>query len=223
MSNAKGQINEETDRLLFGALANRKIALKWASTSAPKNLLTNECRDLMKDDDFREKLAQYLYENPVIAQSIETIIANLAFSAGVHWSQADEILQPLAKRGWSISRWLPTFLLVNGPLGNLLRKMPSPLVEKLHSSHSNYPLLSNARDAFNDNFFRKVRNGFAHWSFTWEEATSPKQIKVFHYESGALEAELSVLEAEALHYLSTSVIETLDKELIRALRPPECS
>lgn len=152
---------------------------------------------------------------PVVTQSIETVLSQLAFSAGVHWHQAKEILQPLAHRGWHFARWLPTFLLVDGPLGRLLRQRPSPLAAILQSDHATYPLLASARDAFNNDLFRKVRNGFAHWSFTWNGTGNSVQIEVFHFESGAKEAELSLLEAEALHYLVASVTQVLDEELLR--------
>ncbi|WP_181376314.1 hypothetical protein [Novimethylophilus kurashikiensis] len=139
----------------------------------------------------------------------------MAFSAGVKWEQAQPSLHVLARRGQHLARWLPTFLLLDGPLGRLLKQAPSPLAAVLKSTYSSFPLLASARDAFNTDLFRKVRNGFAHWSFVWQEREGSVQIQVFHFETGTLEAEISVLEGEALHYLSATVIESLDKELLR--------
>lgn len=215
MSQTEAQSHEETDRLLFGLLQSRGIASAWAASLSPRVALVTECRQLIADTEFRGRLATYLSDNPVIAQSIETVLAQLAFSAGVHWQQAQPILQPLARRGQHLARWLPTFLLVDGPLGRLLRQTPSPLVEKLKSMPTAFPLLASSRDAFNNDLFRKIRNGFAHWSFIWKNLGDSVQIQVFHYETGALEAQLSLLEAEALHYLSASVIQVLDEELLR--------
>jgi len=78
-----------------------------------------------------------------------------------------------------------------------------------------FPLIASSRDAFNNDLFRKVRNGFAHWSFIWNDLGESEQIEIFHFETGALEVQLSLLEAEALHYLSASVIQVLDEELVR--------
>lgn len=215
MSEPTAQSHEQVERLLFAQLDARGMATAWLREASPRTALAAECRSLMADSTFRSNLATYLSANPVIVQSIETVLAQLAFSAGVHWQQAREILQPLAHRGWHLARWLPTFLLIDGPLGRLLRQRPSPLAERLQSEHASYPLLASARDAFNNDLFRKVRNGFAHWSFTWSGSNGSVQIAVFHFESGAKEAEFSLLEAEALHYLTASVIQTLDEELFR--------
>ncbi len=206
---------EQVDALLFSLLASRGIAKGWASQPSPRQVLAEECRKLMADVAFRRELSAYVAANPVIGQSVETVLAQLAFSAGVESNPTNPLLRELAHRGRHLSRWLPTFLLIDGPLGRLLRQRPSPLAAKLSAAHSETPLLASARDAFNDNLFRKVRNGFAHWSFTWRAVGTSAQITIFNFESGAQEAEISLLEAEALHYLSASVIGTLDKEVLR--------
>jgi len=208
---------EQVDDLLFGLLAKRGIAKVWASTPSPRKALADECRQLMSDATFQNEIAAYLKENPVVAQSIETVLAQLAFSAGVEAAPSNPLLQQLAHRGRNLSRWLPTFLLVDGPLGRLLRQRPSPLAIRLSTTYAATPLLASARDAFNDDLFRKVRNGFAHWSFTWRSMGSSAQIDIFHFESGAKEAEISLLEAEALHYLSASIIQTLDEEMLHKI------
>jgi hypothetical protein len=215
MTESEEHSRAETDRLLFTRLQARGIASTWASHKSPRSELALECQRLFADSDFRSRLSKYLKANPVIIESIETVLAQLAFSAGIHWEQAQPILHVLARRGQHLSRWLPTFLLVDGPLGRLLKQAPSPLAEILKSSHSSFPFLASARDAFNNDLFRKVRNGFAHWSFVWQDSGGSDQIQLFHFETGAMEAQVSLLEAEALHYLSATVIQSLDQELLR--------
>lgn len=209
----------ETEKVLFPLLDAKGIASVWTQRVSPREDLVAECNILASDPKFRVALSSYLNSNPVILQSLETVLAQLAFSAGVHWQQTTEILQPLARRGWHLSRWLPTFLLIDGPLGRLLRERSSPLAEKLKANSSKFPLLANARDAFNNDLFRRVRNGFAHWSFTWYDHGSSAQIKIISWESGKEEVELSLLEAEALHLLSASVIQVLDQQLLRQVEP----
>jgi len=205
----------EIDALLFGLLAKRGIANAWSGKSSPRDALAEECRGLMSDSTFRADMAAYIAANPVVSESLETVLAQLAFSAGTDVPPSNPRLHQLAYRGRHLARWIPTFLLIDGPLGRLLRQRPSPLARHLSTSYAQYPLLASARDAFNNDLFRKIRNGFAHWSFTWRQEVASARITIFDFESGTQEAEVSLLEAEALHYLSSLVIRTLDEEILR--------
>lgn len=128
-----------------------------------------------------------------------------------------EIQQPLARRGWHISRWLPTFLLVNGPLGRVLRASVSPLHKELRERAADYPVLGEARDAFNNETFPLVRNGVGHWSFLWQETPTGSEIVILDNETSGRSITISLLEAEAMHLLAFSVIEALDEEVFRPL------
>jgi hypothetical protein len=82
--------------LLFEHLARRGLAAVRLRDPSPRTTLATECRVLMADSTFQASLRAYLAANPVVAQSIETVLTQLAFSAGVDWRQASQILQPLA-------------------------------------------------------------------------------------------------------------------------------
>jgi hypothetical protein len=209
------EMNNKHDSLLFDLLKARGLAVSWANHHDPRAGLIAECEILGSDSEFLIELKSYLAKNPVILQSLDTVLAQLAFSAGVHWQQASETLQPLARRGWHLSRWLPTFLVIDGPLGRLLRDTNSPLAKTLKTTRGAYPLLSSARDLFNNDFFRRIRNGFAHWSFTWQDQGNTAQISIINWDSGAQEAEMTLLEAEALHFISASIIQVIDQSLLR--------
>lgn len=215
----EGPQRQELARNLFGLLKARGIAAPWADCDDACEGIAEECRALMLDEDFRARLSGYLATNQVIRESIEAVVYHMAFSAGVDWSHAKPLLQPFARRGSSLARWLPTFLLIDGPLGRFLKSRPSPLVERLRTGHASFPLLCSARDAFNHDLFRKVRNGFAHWSFTWTEVGEEVRITTFHFESGEREAEVSALEAEALHFLSSLVTQFIELHLLRPYSP----
>ena len=206
---------QDTDALLFPLLKKRGIASLWADRPNPRLDLDSECAVLAEDPTFHRSLSSYLAENPVIVQSLDTVLFQLAFSSGVHWQHASDILKPLARRGWHLSRWLPTFLIIDGPLGRLLRESASPLAATLRVRHAELPLLANSRDAFNNNLFRLVRNGFAHWSFTWRDRSGSVQIDLINNATGAVDASISLLEAEALHYLAASVIHSVGEKLLR--------
>jgi hypothetical protein len=115
--------------------------------------------------------------------------------------------------GTRIARWLPTFLVIDGPLGRFLRAADSPLNELLRREHASYPALTQARDTFNHDLFRRLRNGVGHWAFAWEQDTDGERLVCFDWESGERTAEVSLLEAEALHVVSFAVIECLDRRL----------
>jgi hypothetical protein len=212
---ASTQSQESTEALLFGLLKSRGIALRWSATSSPRQEVDAECNTLANDSAFMRELSSYLVDNPVIVQSLDTVLFQLAFSAGVDWQSASEVLRPAARRGWHLARWLPTFLLIDGPLGRLLREGKSPLARTLRIRHADLPLLASSRDAFNHNLFRLVRNGFAHWSFTWRDEAASTQIEIINNETGTRDASISLLEAEALHYLAASVMQSIGKHLLR--------
>jgi hypothetical protein len=129
--------------------------------------------------------------------------------------------QLYAWRGVWIGRWLPAFLVIDGPLGRFLRAQTSPLNVLLRRNHAGYPTLAQARDLFNHDLFRRVRNGVGHWSFAFEGVgLDDTQLVCFDWESGARTAEVTVLEAEALFLASFSIIECLDRQVFRhAVQP----
>jgi hypothetical protein len=73
------------------------------------------------------------------------------------------------------------------------------------------PCLAQARDAFNHELFRQVRNGVGHWSFIWETSNQDRLITL-DWETGKETAVVSIMEAEALHLLAFSIIEAIDTE-----------
>ena len=118
------------------------------------------------------------------------MLAQLAMAAGVRWQDTKGDLQPLAYRGWHIGRWIPTFLLIDGPLGKLLRDTNSPIAQmlsedaRLKPQARLYPPLCSARDVFNCELFRMVRNGFAHWSFCWSGQGGEAMITIVDWKTG---------------------------------------
>ena len=207
--------SDDPGAILYPLLAKRGIAPTWAASLEPAAAVRAECRALADDPTFVAELTKFLDANPIIASSCESMLAQLALAAGVRWQETAPILQPLSRRGWHIGRWLPTFLLISGPLGHLLRGRASPLSKRLRGRNTGLPLLSEARDAFNHDTFRKLRNGFGHWSFEWNDDVSPSEIRVVDWETGRETATLSLLECEALHFFTVTVVREIDKELIK--------
>jgi hypothetical protein len=206
-------------RELLKTLANRGIARKWAQSSQPYSELLLECRTLVSDPSCQKDFRAYLQTNPIIQQTVETLLSHYAMAANVKWQDVPDHVQPLARIGWHIGRWLPTFLIIDGPLGRFLRAQDSPLNMLLKSEHGKFPTLAQARDVFNNDLFRNVRNGVGHWSFLWEENHNGPFLIIVNWESGETTVTITLMEAEALHLVSFSVIEALDHEIFSFVNP----
>ncbi len=212
------EIAVEPGRILFPLLAKRGIANGWAVSKDPLDALKAECRMLVGDSQFTDALADYLDAKPIIQASCKSMLAHLAFAAGASWQDTKPILQPLYRPGWHIARWLPTFLLIDGPLGRLFKDPKSPLSRRLRGRNTGFPFLSEARDAFNHDTFRVLRNGFGHWSFEWIDGSPLSEIRIVNWESGEETARLSLLECEAFHFMTVSVVRMIDREIFAHLR-----
>lgn len=213
IASAPVQRHKETQLILFPLLAKRGIAKTWADTLDPRSEVLAECQKIAGDPAFMASLNTYLGSNPIIRASCESMLAQLALAAGVKWQETDAAVQPLSRRGWHLGRWLPTFLLINGPLGRLLKDKESPLSQRLRVKYSGFPLLSGAKDAFNSETFRLIRNGFGHWSFEWIDLAGHSEVKIVDHETGKETARVSVLECEALHLLTCTVVEAIATEI----------
>lgn len=198
---------------LLPHLANCGFASAWVDDTAPVSKLVSECSELVKNVEWNRTLGAYLRSRPIIRLSVETLLAQMAFSDGSRWQDTAPVLHPLSRRGWHISRWLPTFLLVEGPLARFVRDRKSPLHTVLRAEPRRFPFLESARDTFNHDRFRRIRNGFGHWSFVWKDDDTGSSIVVFHWETGEEIARLTLLDAEALHIFTFSVIDVFSHEI----------
>jgi len=196
-------------------LSARGITRKWAASNTPYSDLERECDAVGGDAMLLPQFSQYLASNKLIQLTVDTFLAHFSVAA---FARADAIPWParlLAHRGVWIGRWLPTFLVIDGPLGRFLRSPESPLNTLLRARHGEYPTVAQARDLFNHDLFRRVRNGVAHWSFVFEGEGETERLVCFDWESGERTVDVSVLEAEALNTASFSIIECLDRSVFR--------
>ena len=202
-------------RSLLRVLAARGIARRWSESETPYSDLDRECSMVASSAELAEQFGRYLRANPIVRRSVLTFLAHLSVAANVRLEQVPQPQQILTPVGTRIARWLPTFLVIDGPLGRFLRAADSPLNRLLRREYATYPTLAQARDTFNHDLFRRVRNGVGHWAFAWEMNAGGERLVCFNWESGERTAEVSLLEAEALHVASFSVIECLDRRLLK--------
>jgi hypothetical protein len=150
----------------------------------------------------------------VVRLSVHSFVAHVSVAANVRLDHVPPPQRPLAPVGTRLARWLPTFLVIDGPLGRFLRTPASPVARLVQRQAAAYPTLAQARDLFNNELFRQVRNGLAHWAFAWEQTPRGERLVCFDEKSGARGAAVSVLEAEALHVASFEVIRSLDQHIL---------
>lgn len=212
----KEQKNELLHSLLQ-RLAARGIGNRWAESNEPNSDLVRECQALVKNQVHKKSIRAYLLANPLIEQTVDTLLAYYATFSRIRWQDAPPLLQPLARQGWHFGRWLPTFLIIDGPLGRFLKSPKSPLSLILRTEYTVYPTITQARDIFNNDLFRRVRNGVGHWSFLWQFENGTEQIVMVDWESGEPTTKITLLEGEALHLVSFSIIEALDHEIFKKL------
>jgi hypothetical protein len=198
---------DEILRDAFSRLASRGVSSKWAKSSLPFTELREESVLLMNDSSFRKDLENYLVSHQIIARAIEMFFYNIGVSARNNWDEdVPEKFKPFVARGWFLGRWLPTFLIIDGPIGRFICKGGSPLFEKLKSQYQTYPLLASARDFLNNDLFTKLRNGFAHWAFDWVVVENESYIVSYDWQTDALTAKLHQEEADAFYIIAVQLI-----------------
>ncbi len=169
----------------------------------PLRELERECSSLCRCSDFRS----YLTQHPSIRVAMETgfYVLNWSGNRQPPHNHSDDEQQELAI-GFFLTQWIPTFLLIDGPIGRLFTRPTSPLIRMLEEE---FAVLSVARKLIVADRYKCLRNGIAHWSFQWNHQTSPPTIVVFGWrdEQTPDEVIVTVPWREAMHY--HDIMETL--------------
>lgn len=209
---------DEKDTLLRGAfvrLQARGVQSAWSQHPTPYSALHSECSGLMLEDAFRAELEAYLQSHSIVPRALEMLHTSISMAARARWDEVPEHVRPVAARGWFLGRWLPTFLVIDGPIGRFLCGETSPLHNWLGPQR---PLLTSARDFMNDRLFKLVRNGFAHWGFDWEVVRGESYVVAYDWERDLPTAKLHQTEADAFHIIAFALIEIVDDVFISQRR-----
>jgi hypothetical protein len=207
--------NDDLMRAAFLLLSSRNIATDWATLQKPYSALYDDCTRLMLDTAFVLELKAYLQKRMYIHRSVEMLLTHMAMAENSRWDQTPDWMQQVSKRGRYINRFVPTFLVINGPIGRFLRWKDSPVKSRLGEE---YPILSAAHNFLDDKVFKALRNGFAHWSFDID--VSGGEPYLISYEDGkdVVAAKLHLLEAEAFHIIAFGLTEILDKVFFQGVQ-----
>ena len=210
----------DKDRTLgeaFGKLKARGLSSSWANSPTPYSALRNECRLLLNYPDFVSGLQTYLRTHTGLSRAVTMLFTFIAMSARARWQDAPVRYRPVAARGWFLGRWVPTFLIVDGPIGRFVCGDDSPMSPWFGQQ---YPVLSAARDFLNDRLFRLLRNGFAHWAFDWEVVRDESYVVAYDWERDLPTAKMHQEECDAYHIITFALVEVLDEVFISQRADP---
>jgi len=171
----------------------------------------------MEDRAFVNELAAFLRTRTILRRAIQMFFTQISMSARADWRAAPPEIRGVVARGWFLGRWLPTFLIIDGPIGRFVCHKTSPLHAYLDGR---YPLFAAARAFVGEKLFLQVRNGFAHWGFDWEVVGADSYIVIYNWEQDLPIARLHQREADAFHIAAFALIEILD-EVVISQRPVE--
>jgi hypothetical protein len=209
--------NEPTDRdehLLraFTALEARIRPSEWTRSSAPFRDLEDCFRSLAAQQRVVDDVAQYLRANPVLENSIEMLFTSISMSARARWSAAPEHIRGVVARGWFLGRWLPTFLVLDGPIQRFLKSKAFSRQNEPASS-----MLKAVRSFFDTKEFMLLRHAFAHWSFRWEVINGDSVI-IGTNDANVENVRVRRAEADAFHIITFALIEVLNDVFLRPHR-----
>jgi hypothetical protein len=205
---------QDKDRLLLKAfrdLEPRGFNFKWAKSASPFTELKSECESLMRNEAFAQSIDEYLLLRSILRRSVEMFFTYIAMSARANWKNVPDTIRPVTARGWFLGRWLPTFLVIDGPIGRFLNSQDSPLSHTLPISSR---MLDSARGFLRNKEFYTLRNGFAHWGFDWETVGDESYIVAYNWETDLPIMKLHQKEADAYHIITFAIIEILNDTMI---------
>jgi hypothetical protein len=191
----------------FKALGSRVPTSAWSRSSKPQTELVAGFRALEAQPSVRSDVAAHLAENPSVANAVQMLFTSLAMSARADWRSVPTEFRGVAARGWFLGRWIPTFLVLDGPI---LRFLKSPAFRRQEGSTE---FLRAVRSFFDAKDFMILRHAFAHWSFSWATNGVDSEIVAVSRTSSE-EVRVSRKEADAFHILTFAVVEAIHNAFI---------
>jgi hypothetical protein len=206
---------EEKDELLGDAFRRLEGVIEptaWTASRTPFRSLIEDCERVAADPLVGARIVDHLAKKSAVRSAAEMLFTIIAMSARARWQDAPQHVRGTAARGWFLGRWIPTFLIIDGPLGRFLNGRGTPL-----PGPGATPSLDAARRFLDEAIFKAVRNGFAHWCFDWEVVGRESFIVVHDRErTSPSEVRLHQRQADAFHIVAFSIIEAVYDSLLKA-------
>lgn len=194
----------------FGRLEGLVRAPIWSDGDQPVADLNRAFAEFGKQAGVRAGVTAVLAEDPHTLGSIDTFFNATLMAARADWRAMPEHIRGAAARGWYIGRWLPTTLMVDGPLTRLLTGHAFRTVEG-----DGVRYLRAARRFLQDPVVVRFRHALAHWSFEWSVHEDGSHI-MCHGRDGVL--DLHQLQADAIHIITFEITWALHHGCLRPRR-----
>ncbi len=205
---------EDKDQLLreaFGELNSRGISSAWTQCPRPYTDLRGELVRLAGEPEFAKALRSYLRTHTGLIRALTMLFTYIATSATARWQEEPAATRGIAARGWFLGRWVPTFLILDGPIGRFLNADDSPVQPWVGKD---YPLFTAAREFLAQRLFRLLRNGFAHWAFDWDVIEGESYIVAYDWERDLPTAKMHQSECDAYHIAAFALVELINDVLL---------
>lgn len=105
----------------FLTLGSRVPPSVWSQSAKPHSELVAGFRYLAEQPSVHQDVTAYLDEDPSVANSAQMLFTSLAMSARADWRSVPAEFRGVAARGWFLGRWIPTFLVLDGPILQFLK------------------------------------------------------------------------------------------------------
>jgi hypothetical protein len=149
-------------RNAFAALAPLIGTSPWTSSRTPHADAEAGFEALLKQPAVNADVKAYLDRNPVTRHSVQMLFTSMAMSARARWQDTPDEVRGTAARGWFLGRWLPTFLVIDGPIQRFLSS------DAFRRQEPRVEVMRHVRRFLQEPSFMLLRHAFAHWSFEWK-------------------------------------------------------
>ncbi|MBM3783511.1 MAG: hypothetical protein FJW30_04075 [Acidobacteria bacterium] len=198
-------------RRAFTALSSRVSSSAWTSSDQPYTVLMTAFDDLYAQTDVRADVSSYLGRNPSVGSAVEMLFTSIAMSARADWRATPVSVRGVAARGWFLGRWIPTFLVLDGPIMRFLNS------EAFRRQTGSAVPLRAVRAFFSNRDFMLLRHAFAHWSFSWRTDGNDSEILALG-RSPDEEVRVSRAEADAFHIITFALVEAVHDVFLEGRR-----
>ena len=195
-------------------LSARGLAPKWAASKTPYSDIQRECHLLIANQYFNSAIKEYLNLNPMIQEAFETLLEILAVTSEIKWHDPIPVLHILLRKHWYRERWTPTSLIMDDPLGQIIKDPKSPLNSILREQQMLYPILCEIEEIFKSDFFNLIRDGAGKWSFIWNAREMDKSKVIIDVKKGKTRS-ITLMEGETLHFVVLSILEVVNTEIFK--------
>lgn len=151
---------------------------QWTASLTPYRELERSFAAAADSPNVTQDLAAAVLSMPSLIGAMETFFSAIAMAASAEWWRLPAVHRGAAARGWFIGRWLPTALIVDGPIVRFIR---SKAFRRLDGEHIEQ--VRAVRRFLGETAVVAFRHALAHWSFAWETRDDGSYV-ICHNASG---------------------------------------